>query len=121
MTSDVVKAICNEMGSTVPTEARDFTLLSCRQKGKIHHSCFEVLNFQRGDFYLTVLLDGLVRPLHPQEYLLDFLNDDDSSHLYLRRFLWRNALFFVNDLYTEVHYQQVTGMVVSSQYYQLCH
>lgn len=83
--SDVIKGICKEMGSPVITEAQDFALLSYRQ------------------------IDGHVRPLHPQEYLLDFLLEDDSVHLYLRRVLWRNALFFPTDLYTEVHYQQLLG------------
>uniref|UniRef100_A0A3P9IM79 Myosin XVB n=1 Tax=Oryzias latipes TaxID=8090 RepID=A0A3P9IM79_ORYLA len=91
ITLDVIKDLCNEMGVSQLEEMREFYILAKR------------------------LQDGLVRPLHPEEYLFDFLLEDGSITLSFRRILWGTPLSFQNELFLDFHYQQLLEDYLSGQ------
>ncbi|XP_051912402.1 unconventional myosin-XV-like [Hippocampus zosterae] len=83
MAADVINKLRKEMSISNPSEMNEFSIFAHRQK------------------------DGIVRPLHSSEYLMDFLLDDGCIFLSIRRVMWQIPLCFNNDLYVEFHYQQL--------------
>uniref|UniRef100_A0A803VY18 MyTH4 domain-containing protein n=1 Tax=Ficedula albicollis TaxID=59894 RepID=A0A803VY18_FICAL len=80
---ELLQEICEQMGIGEQQEIEDFVLFAVRS-GK------------------------MVRPIKLEEYLHDYLLDDKLVSVTLRRLIWRAPLHFDNQVYTDVHYGQVS-------------
>uniref|UniRef100_A0A8C5X721 Uncharacterized protein n=1 Tax=Malurus cyaneus samueli TaxID=2593467 RepID=A0A8C5X721_9PASS len=83
---ELLQEICEQMGVTEQQEIQDFgwVTLSLCPAGK------------------------MVRPIKLEEYLHDYLLEDRLVTVSLRRLIWRTPLHFDNQIYTNVHYGQVS-------------
>uniref|UniRef100_A0A8C5IW88 MY15B protein n=1 Tax=Junco hyemalis TaxID=40217 RepID=A0A8C5IW88_JUNHY len=64
---------------------------------------------QEGWMTLSLCHAGkMVRPMKLEEYLHDYLLEDVLVTVTLRRLIWRTPLHFDNQVYTDVHYGQVS-------------
>uniref|UniRef100_W5N097 Myosin XVB n=1 Tax=Lepisosteus oculatus TaxID=7918 RepID=W5N097_LEPOC len=80
---EVMMELCAEMGVEQLSEMKEFAIYANSNKGKV------------------------MRPIRPDEYLLDFLLDDGSITLWFHRVIWREPLHFDNEFYVDIHYRQV--------------
>lgn len=84
---EVLQEICEQMGAGEQEEMEEFVLFAIRDNNNG--------------------LDKTVRPIKPEEYLHDYLLEDNSVTVTLRRLMWTAPLHFENKIYTDVHYRQV--------------
>ncbi|XP_078385251.1 unconventional myosin-XVB [Cetorhinus maximus] len=89
--NEIVMEICATIGINDSEEAKEFSLFADRNNGKV------------------------VRPIKCNEYIFDFLLDDNSISLQFRRITWKEPLHFYNDLYVNVHYNQVLPIYLKGQ------
>uniref|UniRef100_A0A8C3IXZ6 Myosin XVB n=1 Tax=Chrysemys picta bellii TaxID=8478 RepID=A0A8C3IXZ6_CHRPI len=84
--AEVVREICEQMGINEQEEIQEFALFASKN-GK------------------------MVRPVRQNEYIHDYLLEDSSVILDLRRLSWKTPLHFENEIYINIHYSQVTCRV----------
>ncbi|XP_074900633.1 myosin XVB isoform X1 [Buteo buteo] len=84
---ELLQEICEQMGAGEQEEIQEFVLFAIRSDSNN--------------------LDKMVRPLRSEEYLHDYLLEDKSVTVTLRRLIWRTPLHFENKIYTDVHYGQI--------------
>uniref|UniRef100_A0A8D0FGN2 MyTH4 domain-containing protein n=1 Tax=Strix occidentalis caurina TaxID=311401 RepID=A0A8D0FGN2_STROC len=80
---ELLQEICEQMGAGEQEEIQEFALFAIRNK--------------------------MVRPIRSEEYLHDYLLEDNLVTVTLRRLIWRTPLHFENKIYTDVHYGQVSN------------
>ncbi|XP_070592864.1 myosin XVB [Erythrolamprus reginae] len=83
VTADVLKEICEHIGVTALEEIQEFAILANKDKGK------------------------MIRPLHQEEYIQDYLLEESSIGLHFSRITWKIPLHFDNEVYINIHYNQV--------------
>ncbi|XP_067403880.1 myosin XVB [Emydura macquarii macquarii] len=81
--AEVVREICEQMGISELEEIHEFALFASKQGGKV------------------------VRPVSREKYIHDYLVEDSSMILDLRRVSWKMPLHFENEIYISIHYSQV--------------
>ncbi|XP_048466577.1 unconventional myosin-XVB isoform X1 [Rhincodon typus] len=88
---DMVMEICANIGIVDSEEVKEFSIFADRKNGDV------------------------VRPIKANEYIFDFLLDDNSISLHFRRVIWTQPLHFYNDLCVSVHYNQVLPIYLKGQ------
>ncbi|XP_059684367.1 myosin XVB [Gavia stellata] len=84
---ELLQEICEQMGAGKQEEIEEFVLFAIRSDSNN--------------------LDKMARPIRSEEYLHDYLLEDQSVTVTLRRLIWRTPLHFENKIYTDVHYGQM--------------
>uniref|UniRef100_A0A670XW65 MyTH4 domain-containing protein n=1 Tax=Pseudonaja textilis TaxID=8673 RepID=A0A670XW65_PSETE len=79
----LLKQFCENIGVTELEEIQEFAILANKDKGK------------------------MIRPLHQEEYVLDYLLEESSIELHFCRITWKIPLHFDNEIYINIHYNQV--------------
>ncbi|XP_067164648.1 myosin XVB isoform X2 [Apteryx mantelli] len=82
-----LQEICEQMGAGEQEEIQEFALFAIRSAS--------------GN------LEKMVRPMRSEEYLHDYLLEDNLITMSLRRVTWKMPLHFENKIYTDVHYGQM--------------
>ncbi|XP_025946334.1 myosin XVB [Apteryx rowi] len=82
-----LQEICEQMGAGEQEEIQEFALFAIRSAS--------------GN------LEKMVRPMRSEEYLHDYLLEDNLITMSLRRVTWKTPLHFENKIYTDVHYGQM--------------
>ncbi|KAM8877628.1 unconventional myosin-XVB [Synchiropus picturatus] len=83
LTVDVIREFCNDVGVSHPEEVKEFAVVVQQNQGEV------------------------VRPLHADEYPMDFVLDDNSINLSLRRLTWMTPLTYRTNLYVDFHFHQL--------------
>ncbi|XP_068770245.1 myosin XVB [Struthio camelus] len=84
---EILQEICEQMGAGEQEEIREFALFAIRRASD--------------------KLEKMVRPIRSEEYLHDYLLEDNLVTMSLRRVTWKTPLHFENNIYTDVHYGQM--------------
>ncbi|KAM9371432.1 myosin XVB [Phaethornis superciliosus] len=84
---ELLQEICEQMGASEQEEIQEFVLHSIRSDSNNSGK--------------------MVRPIRSEEYLHDYLLEDDLVTMALRRVTWRTPLHFENKIYIDVHYGQM--------------
>ncbi|XP_009989819.1 PREDICTED: unconventional myosin-XV-like [Tauraco erythrolophus] len=87
ISKELLQEICEHMGAGEQEEIEEFVLFAIRSDNNN--------------------LDKTVRPIRSEEYLHDYLLEDTSVSVTLRRLIWRTPLHFENKIYTDAHYGQM--------------
>ncbi|XP_026717083.1 myosin XVB [Athene cunicularia] len=84
---ELLQEICEQMGAGDQEEIEEFVLFAIRSDSNNP--------------------DKIVRPIRSEEYLHDYLLEDNLVTVTLRRLIWSTPLHFENKIYTDVHYGQM--------------
>uniref|UniRef100_A0A7M4E9M0 MyTH4 domain-containing protein n=1 Tax=Crocodylus porosus TaxID=8502 RepID=A0A7M4E9M0_CROPO len=81
--AELVQEVCEQMGVSEMQEIKEFALFAAKDNGK------------------------LMKAVHPEEYIHDYLLEDTLVKLKIRRLTWKTPLHFENEVYISLHYGQV--------------
>ncbi|XP_071620656.1 myosin XVB isoform X1 [Heliangelus exortis] len=84
---ELLQEICEQMGASEQEEIQEFVLHAIRSDSNNSGK--------------------MVRPIRSEEYLHDYLLEDNLVTMTLRRVIWRTPLHFENEVYIDVHYGQI--------------